>query len=117
MIIASDKGSHFEAKLTPIDGKWRARWTVMLGGISETDVRDFDTPADAWDWIDKEAVRRGWLALIDTFSRDGHTEIAAHVKRHVEQMPRPGTEKEYIAARMSVRRVREPRAREREFSR
>ena len=65
----------------------------------------------------REAVRRGWLALIDTFSRDGHTEIAAHVKRHVEQMPRPGTEKEYIAARMSVRRVREPRASEREFSR
>ena len=60
MIMANDNGSHFEAKLTPIDGKWQARWTVMLGGILETDVRDFDKPADAWDWIDKEAVRRGW---------------------------------------------------------
>jgi hypothetical protein len=25
----------------------------MLGGISETDVRDFDKPAEGWDWIDK----------------------------------------------------------------
>jgi hypothetical protein len=58
--MATDKGAHFEAKLTPIDGKWQARWTVMLGNISETDVRDFDKPADAWDWIDIEATRRGW---------------------------------------------------------
>jgi hypothetical protein len=60
VILATDKGSHFEAKVTPIDGKWQARWTAMLGRTSETDVRDFDKPADAWDWLNKEATRRGW---------------------------------------------------------
>src|SRR5580692_3845553 len=44
----------------------------------------------------REEVRRGWLAMSDELTRQGHPEIAAQVKRYVEQMPRPLTEKEYI---------------------
>jgi Relaxase/Mobilisation nuclease domain len=55
-------------------------------------------------------VRRAWLAVGDTLSRDGQTELAAQVRRFVEQIPRPGTEKEYIAARL-LARTHEPRVR------
>jgi hypothetical protein len=34
------------------------------------------------------------------------------VRRYVKEMPRPGTEKEYIAARLLARRPREPQTRE-----
>ncbi len=59
----------------------------------------------------REEVRRAWLAVSDTLNRDGHSELAMQVRRYVEQMP-PGTEKEYIAARLLARRAREPRVRE-----
>jgi hypothetical protein len=65
----------------------------------------------------REEVRRAWLAVSDTLSRDGHPEIAMQVRRYLEQMPRPGTEKEYIAARLLARRAREPRVREIEMAR
>ncbi len=65
----------------------------------------------------REEVRRAWLAVSDTLSRDGHSELAEQVRRFVEQMPRPGTEKEYIAARRLARRAREPRVREIEMAR
>jgi Relaxase/Mobilisation nuclease domain len=65
----------------------------------------------------REEVCRAWLAVSDTLSRDGNTELAAQVKRYVEQMPRPETEKEYIAARLLARRAREPRVHEIEMAR
>jgi hypothetical protein len=65
----------------------------------------------------REEVRRAWLAVSDTLSRDGHPELAEQVRRYVEQMPRPGTEKEYIAAGLLARRAREPRVREIEMAR
>jgi hypothetical protein len=60
----------------------------------------------------REEVRRAWLAVSDTLSRNGHAELAMQVRRYVEEMPRPGTEKEYIAARMLAWRPREPQIRE-----
>jgi hypothetical protein len=65
----------------------------------------------------RDEVRRGWLAVSDALSRDGHAELAMQVRRYVEQMPRPGTEKEYIAATFLARRAREPRVREIEMAR
>jgi MobA/VirD2-like, nuclease domain len=65
----------------------------------------------------RDEVRRAWLAVSDTLSRDGHSELAMQARRYVEQMPRPGTEKEYIAARLLARRAREPRVREIELAR
>jgi Relaxase/Mobilisation nuclease domain len=64
----------------------------------------------------REEVRRGWLAVSDTLSRDGHPEIAVQVSRYVGQT-RPGTEKEWITATLLARRVREPRVREIEMAR
>jgi len=65
----------------------------------------------------REDVRRGWLAVSDTLSRDEHPELAMQVRRYVEQMPRAGTEKEYIAATLLARRAREPKTREIEMAR
>jgi len=65
----------------------------------------------------REEVRLAWLAVSDTLSRDGHPELAMQVRRFAEQMPRPGTEKEYIAARLLARRAREQKTREIEMAR
>jgi hypothetical protein len=64
----------------------------------------------------REEVRRGWLAVSDELSRQGHLEIAAQVNRYVEQMPRPLTEKEYIATKL-LERARKTRVREIEMAR
>jgi hypothetical protein len=64
----------------------------------------------------RQEVRRGWQAVSDELTRQGHPEIAAQVKRYVEQMPRPLTEKEYIATKL-LEHAREPRVREIEMTR
>jgi hypothetical protein len=64
----------------------------------------------------REEVRRGWLAVSDELTREGHAEIAAQVKRYVEQMRRPLTEKEYIATKL-LEHARKPRVREIEMAR
>jgi hypothetical protein len=58
----------------------------------------------------REEVRCGWLAVGDVLAHQGHPEIAAQVKRYVEQMPKPLTEKEYVATKL-LERTREPRVR------
>jgi hypothetical protein len=64
----------------------------------------------------RQEVRRGWQAVSDELTRQGHIEIAAQVKRYAEQMPRPLTEKEYIATKL-LERAREPKTREIEMAR
>jgi hypothetical protein len=64
----------------------------------------------------REEVRRGWLAVSDELTRQGHAEIAAQVRRYVEQMPRPLTDKEYIATKL-LEHARKPRVREIEMAR
>jgi hypothetical protein len=64
----------------------------------------------------RQEVRRGWQAVSDQLTRQGHPEIAAQVKRYVERMPRPLTEKEFIATRL-LERAREPKTREIEMAR
>jgi hypothetical protein len=64
----------------------------------------------------RQEVRRGWQAVSDELTRQGHPEIAARVKRYVEQMPRPLTEKEYIATSL-LEHAREPKTREIEMTR
>ncbi len=59
----------------------------------------------------RDDVRRAWLAVSDTLIRQGHPEISAQVRQHVERMPPPLTEKEYIASRL-LEHVREPKTRE-----
>ena len=64
----------------------------------------------------RQEARREWQAVSDALTRQGHPEIAAQVKRYVEQMPKPLTEKEWIATKL-LERVREPKAREIEMAR
>jgi hypothetical protein len=64
----------------------------------------------------RDEVRRGWLAMSDELTRQGHTEIAAQVKRYLGQMPEPLTEKEYIATKL-LEHARKPRVREIEMAR
>ena len=64
----------------------------------------------------RKEVRRGWLAVSDELTRQGHPEIAAQVRRYVEQMPKPLTEKEYIATKL-LEHAREPKTREIEMAR
>jgi hypothetical protein len=64
----------------------------------------------------RQHVRLGWQAISDELIRQGHPEIAAQVKRYVDQMPKPLTEKEYIATKL-LEHAREPKAREIEMAR
>jgi hypothetical protein len=64
----------------------------------------------------RQGVRRGWQAVSDELTRQGHSEIAAQVKRYVEQMPKPLTEKEYIATKL-LEHAREPKTPEIEIAR
>ena len=64
----------------------------------------------------RQEVRRGWQAVSDALTRQGHPEIAAQVGRYIVEMPKPLTEKEYIATRL-LERARESRVREMEMVR
>ena len=64
----------------------------------------------------RNEVRRGWQAVSNELTRQGRPEIAAQVRRYVEQMPKPLTEKEYIATKL-LELAREPKTREIELAR
>jgi hypothetical protein len=64
----------------------------------------------------RQEVRRGWQAVSDELARQGRPEIAVQVRQYVEQMPKPLTEKEYIATKL-LERTREPKTREIEMAR
>ena len=64
----------------------------------------------------RQEVHRGWQAVSDNLTRQGHPEIAAQVRRYVAEMPKPLTEKEYIAAKL-LEHARKPRVREIELAR
>jgi hypothetical protein len=64
----------------------------------------------------RQEVRCGWQAVSDELARQGHPDIAAQVKRYVDQMPKPLTEKEYIATKL-LEHAREPKTREIEMAR
>jgi len=64
----------------------------------------------------RQEVRLGWQAVSDELTRQGHPEIAAQVRRYVEQMPKPLTEKEYIATKL-LEHARKPKTRELEMAR
>jgi hypothetical protein len=64
----------------------------------------------------RQEVRRGWQAVSDELTHQGHPEIAGQVRRYVEQMPKPLTEKEYIATKL-LEHARKPKTREIEMVR
>jgi uncharacterized protein (UPF0335 family) len=58
----------------------------------------------------QKEVERGWAAVGEILVSQGHSELAGQVRRLVEEMPPPFTEKEQLAAQI-LQRTREPRAR------
>jgi len=59
----------------------------------------------------RKEVERGWRAVGEMLVIEGQIELAAQVRRFVDQMPPPRTEKERVAAGL-VERVRANRVRE-----
>jgi hypothetical protein len=64
----------------------------------------------------RQGVRSGWQTVSDELTRQGHPGIAAQVRQYVGQMPKPLTEKEYIATKL-LEHARKPRVREPEMAR
>ncbi len=48
----------------------------------------------------RRAVERGWLAVRQIIASDGQSELAREVRKFIEQMPPPRTEKESIAEQL-----------------
>jgi hypothetical protein len=59
----------------------------------------------------RNEVRRAWLAVGDILIRERQPELAAHIRRFLDEMAPPQTEKEWLASRF-VARAREPNARQ-----
>ena len=58
----------------------------------------------------RDNVRRAWWAVSQILTRDKQPELATQIRRFVEQMPAPMTEREWWAARLAER-TRDPRVR------
>jgi hypothetical protein len=100
--LSRGESTHFRKRLEAVHGE------LVKGKLQ--------VPGKAKLLRTREEVRRGWLAVSDELTRQGHPEIAAQVRRYVEQMPRPLTEKEYIAT-ILLEHARKPRVREIEMAR
>jgi hypothetical protein len=107
------------------DGIYRARarvesthWQKRVNAVAQELVRNKlqVEPGKAKLIRTRQEVHRAWLAVSDTLAHQGHPEIAAQVRRYVEQMPKPLTEKEYIATKL-LEHAREPPVRETEMAR
>ncbi len=104
----------YRARLRGESTQFRSRVKAVAQDLNEGKLRIESGKAKLMRTRDD--VRRAWLAVSDTLIRQGHPELSAQVRQHLERMPPPLTEKEYIAAKL-LERVRKPRVREREFTR
>jgi Relaxase/Mobilisation nuclease domain len=107
------------------DGIYRARsrvesthWQKRVNAVAQELVRGKlqVEPGKAKLIRTRQQVHRGWQAVSNELTRQGHPEMAAQVKQYVVQMPRPLTEKEYIATKL-FEHARKPRVREIEMTR
>jgi hypothetical protein len=107
------------------DGIYRARtrvesthWRERVNAVAQELVQgklQFE-PGKAKLIRTRREVRHAWLTVSDTLARQGHAEIAAQVKRYVVEMPKPLTEKEWIATKL-LEHARDPLVREIEMMR
>ena len=126
-VAANATPRHVRGEVTPqkTDGIYRARarvesthWQKRVNAVAQELVQGkLQVESGKAKLIrTRQQVRRAWMTLSDTLTRQGHPEIAAQVKRYVEQMPKPLTEKEYIATKL-LEHAREPKTLEMEFTR
>jgi hypothetical protein len=104
----------YRARLRGESTQFRNRVTAVARELKEGKLRV--EPGKAKLMRTRDEFRRAWLSVSDSLFRQGHKEIAAHIRLHVERMPPPLTEKEFIARKV-LERAREPRAREHQISR
>lgn len=80
------------------DGVYRASQrgeSTVLQEIGRADPRSARSSTGKAKLLEtREAVRHGWMAVSDLLRDDGRVELAVRVKRFVEQMPPPRTERE-----------------------
>ena len=107
------------------DGIYRARarvesthWQKRVNGVARELVQGKlqVEPGKAKLIRTRKEVHLAWLTVSDTLARQGHSEIAAQVRRYVAEMPKPLTEKEYIATKL-LEHARKPKTREIEMAR
>jgi Relaxase/Mobilisation nuclease domain len=126
-VAANATPRYVRGEITPqkLDGIYRAiarvestHWQKRVNAVAQELVQGklHVEPGKAKLIRTRKEVHLAWLTLSDTLTRQGHPEIASQVKRYVEQMPKPLTEKEYIASKL-LERAREPKTREIEFAR
>jgi hypothetical protein len=117
---ATDRAVRGESRTNKIDGIYRAerrgasthsckRVEAVAGELLKGGLR-IEAGKVALVQTRKE-VEGGWRAVGEMLVSEGQLELAAQVRRFVDQMPPPRTEKERIAAGL-VERVREFRIRE-----
>jgi hypothetical protein len=64
----------------------------------------------------RRQVESGWRSAANLLAKDGHHDLAGDVRRFVERMPSPKTERESIAHELQER-IRDPRFHEQSFTR
>jgi hypothetical protein len=126
-VAANATPRYVRGETTPqkTDGIYRARtrvesthWEKRVNAVAQELVQGKlqVEPGKAKLIRTRKEVLRAWLTLSDTLTQQGRPEMAAQVKRYVEQMPKPLTEKEWIATKL-LEHAREPRVREIEMTR
>jgi hypothetical protein len=125
-VAANATPRYVRGEITPQkpDGIYRARarvesthWQKRVNAVAQELVQGkiLVEPGKAKLIRTRQEVRRRWQSVSDELTRRGHPEIAAQVKRYVDQMPKPLTEKEYIATKL-LELAREPKIREIEMT-
>jgi hypothetical protein len=126
-VAANATPRYVRGEVTPQkpDGIYRARarvesthWQKRVNAVAQELVQGKlqVEPGKAKLIRTRQQVHRGWQTVSNELTRQGHPEIAAQVKRYVEQIPKPLTEKEWIATKL-LERAREPKDRQIEISR
>jgi len=59
----------------------------------------------------RRRVEGGWQTLADNLAKDGHRDLASHVRQFVDRMPPPRTDRESVASELR-QHIRDPRDRD-----
>lgn len=96
----------YRAGLRGVSTHMRDRAEVVAKDLAQGKLRI--EPGKAGLINTRTKVRRAWLAIGDILIREGQPELATHVRKFVDQMAPPLTEKERLAAKLQhqVRHLR-----------
>lgn len=109
---ATERAVRGESRTTKRDGIYRAacrgdsshlraRLQTVAGELAKGALRAESGRAKLLNT--RNAVREGWRAVSDQLRNEGKRELAAEVRRFLDTMPQPRTEKEVIASELLAR--------------